>query len=990
MVSHTEEAKSISLDKNGCKKIRGRCYRCSVCGDQPQCEVNLEWTWKPLAAKMNEKLTDLVYWKPPLYSSNIMVAIINQSMITARPKGSIRKRKSSRSIRKTNLMADRSITDVASTQEKGTVRTKGSVRMQKLTNCRRKDTLVADNSITYEKEITTQVVATIRPQSSARKRKLSSSRRRNKLMAHNSMQEDLETPTNSVATTMPKGSVWKRKLSSYRRRETIIALNSIVLLMEATTKLVETDSQQSSFSKTVSRSWGRTNFVADDNIIEEIEEDEGTIQEDLSSMYCMDTKDTNSTIIVETLPEDYGLENQVDKENKICKTLENPQDFESAAKIEELENTVKVRKMKLSSSRRRSKLMANASTTEEMKEEHGSTINVRKKKLSSSRRRDRIKAENRMKEDMEKTDGSNVNEDESSLYSLDDQDNNVSILGESLPEGYECKNQNDNESKIYDKEHGSTVKVRKKKLSSSRRRDRLKAENIIKEDMEKDRSTVNEDECSLYSLDDRDNNLNILGESLPEDYEWKNQNDNESRLYEMTVENQQESSKAMESSRESNKEMGDKNREISMNNAPTQNKPGLVKYDSNKSNKSTGISTLFKLIEKLSRLHVRNCDNESKNNSKEINNRPSLKVYKRQMKLSLTHSNTSITSFNKALNQEDGILTSDPLLTAKPSITGFNIKQSQYKRAVSCESGFFEEYDTDNEDSTSGMENLHNTQRKNQNDNESRLYEITENHQESSKAMESSRESNKEMSDKKREISMNNVSTQNKPGLVKYDSNKSNKSTGISTLFKLIEKLSHLHVRKCDIESKNNSKERNKRPLVKVYQRQRQLSSTHSNTSITSINKALNKEDRVITSDPLLAAKPSITCVNIKPLQYKRSVSGESGFFEESNTDSEVTTSGMENLYSTQQQAMLHSLAELYEKKMRHKEMELDHLQTYVQTQNEVMMQLVQVSMELKANLDNLKNKQKLEKKSKTLTEKLNNDEQLHSSRSFTSNFNKK
>ncbi|XP_071524766.1 uncharacterized protein [Panulirus ornatus] len=35
-------------------------------------EEKLEWAWKPMAAMMNEDKTDLVYWIPPLYSSNLM------------------------------------------------------------------------------------------------------------------------------------------------------------------------------------------------------------------------------------------------------------------------------------------------------------------------------------------------------------------------------------------------------------------------------------------------------------------------------------------------------------------------------------------------------------------------------------------------------------------------------------------------------------------------------------------------------------------------------------------------------------------------------------------------------------------------------------------------------------------------------------------------------------------------------------------------------
>ncbi|XP_064102460.1 histone H3.v1-like isoform X2 [Macrobrachium nipponense] len=36
--------------------------------------LQLEWAWKPMAAVMNEKQTDLVYWIPPLYRNNIKTA----------------------------------------------------------------------------------------------------------------------------------------------------------------------------------------------------------------------------------------------------------------------------------------------------------------------------------------------------------------------------------------------------------------------------------------------------------------------------------------------------------------------------------------------------------------------------------------------------------------------------------------------------------------------------------------------------------------------------------------------------------------------------------------------------------------------------------------------------------------------------------------------------------------------------------------------------
>ena len=37
----------------------------------------MEWAWKPMAAVMNENKTDLIYWVPPLYASNILNSFTN-------------------------------------------------------------------------------------------------------------------------------------------------------------------------------------------------------------------------------------------------------------------------------------------------------------------------------------------------------------------------------------------------------------------------------------------------------------------------------------------------------------------------------------------------------------------------------------------------------------------------------------------------------------------------------------------------------------------------------------------------------------------------------------------------------------------------------------------------------------------------------------------------------------------------------------------------
>lgn len=84
-------------------------------------QLQLEWAWKPMAAMMNENQTDLVYWIPPLYSSNIVTTTsvhTRRPSITARPHAlaSSTQRKKKLSRRRAKLLSsDDSYEDVKDT-----------------------------------------------------------------------------------------------------------------------------------------------------------------------------------------------------------------------------------------------------------------------------------------------------------------------------------------------------------------------------------------------------------------------------------------------------------------------------------------------------------------------------------------------------------------------------------------------------------------------------------------------------------------------------------------------------------------------------------------------------------------------------------------------------------------------------------------------------------------------------------------------------------
>ncbi|CAL4079804.1 unnamed protein product, partial [Meganyctiphanes norvegica] len=254
--------------------------------------------------------------------------------------------------------------------------------------------------------------------------------------------------------------------------------------------------------------------------------------------------------------------------------------------------------------------------------------------------------------------------------------------------------------------------VRKKKLSSSRRRAKLTTEDSITEE-----STVKGDDSTTYCPDDQENNSSIVCESLPDDDEWENQDDNESGIHEEIVENQQE----YESGSEPDKDMSDIDKEILMHNSLICNTPVVVRCNTKKPKKLTSSPTLLKLMEKVSHIHglsgimhMKNKEKEESkvtNDQKKISNkknkRPSVKVYKKHAQRSSARSNSSVNSTNKTSNQEEIIITAEPLLSAKPSIKRANSKQPQ---CDDTESGIFDQYDTDNESTTSSMENQRNAQ----------------------------------------------------------------------------------------------------------------------------------------------------------------------------------------------------------------------------------------------------------------------------------------
>ncbi|CAL4221917.1 unnamed protein product, partial [Meganyctiphanes norvegica] len=164
--------------------------------------------------------------------------------------------------------------------------------------------------------------------------------------------------------------------------------------------------------------------------------------------------------------------------------------------------------------------------------------------------------------------------------------------------------------------HGTT---RKKKLSSStasRRRAKLTTDDIITEEMEEDRRSVKEDESTTFYPDDKHNNSSSVGESLPDDEGWENQDDNESGIHE---DNESVvSSQSMESGGKSDKELSDIDKEILMHNALLHSTPVIFRSNTIKSKKLTSRPTLLKLMEKVSHLHGLSGIMQMKHKDKEV------------------------------------------------------------------------------------------------------------------------------------------------------------------------------------------------------------------------------------------------------------------------------------------------------------------------------------------------------------------------------------
>ncbi|CAL4096814.1 unnamed protein product, partial [Meganyctiphanes norvegica] len=144
-----------------------------------------------------------------------------------------------------------------------------------------------------------------------------------------------------------------------------------------------------------------------------------------------------------------------------------------------------------------------------------------------------------------------------------------------------------------------------------------------------------------------------------------------------------------------------------MHNALLHSTPVIVRSNTNK-------QTQLKLMEKFSHLHGLSGIMQMKNKEKEVeqianepkknaNNKiPSVKVYQRHAQRSSVQGNSAVRSKNKSANQEEIIITAEPLLSANQGIKHVNAKKPQYD---DTESGIFDQSETDNETKTSNMKN---------------------------------------------------------------------------------------------------------------------------------------------------------------------------------------------------------------------------------------------------------------------------------------------
>ncbi|CAL4062090.1 unnamed protein product, partial [Meganyctiphanes norvegica] len=292
------------------------------------------------------------------------------------------------------------------------------------------------------------------------------------------------------------------------------------------------------------------------------------------------------------------------------------------------------------------------------------------------------------------------------------------------------------------------------------------------------------------------------------------------------------------------------------------------------------------------------------------------------------------------------------------------------------------EYSHDNRenDNTIAIESVQQDyELENQDDKECGIYinDIENRHENysilTSQVMDSSNDSDKEKNHMQKKVYMNNDLINNMFA-AKYNANKPNKPKSGQTLLKLMEKFSHLHSLQGIMQKKNknnevgnfvnNSNKKNKRPSVKVNKRHTKRSSTKSNSSVRSNSKISNQAEIIQTVEPLLSSNTSITYLNSTPPD------------SQSDTDNEDTLSNMENLRNAQIKMMMQILSQLYEKNLTRQDTELNHLRTHVQTHEKLMMQLVHLNMDLKADIDKLKYSHSLENESRTVNERLKTNEQ--------------
>ncbi|CAL4062088.1 unnamed protein product, partial [Meganyctiphanes norvegica] len=444
-------------------------------------QLSIECIWKPMAAMMKEKSIDKLYWNPCVYNSNL-TQITTQAVKTS-PKQS------------------------------------GSVRMMDQDN---NESRICDVNVEKPQESKDNVSSQSMEDElgntfKIRKKKLSSSRRGSKSIADDSFTENIEEDNpylysyNLKQVTTQSVKTSPTQLGSVRMMKLIRSQGMVKHPVYGSTIEVKIKVRKKK-KRPSSRRKGR--LKVNKCITKEMIQGRTSAKEVNSSAYCQDDSECNSRIVSEALLECDELEDHDDNESKIHeiveishenKTVVSPQSVE-----EEQEKTAKVRRKTFRSSRARA--ISDDSITENVEEDNGSTVKVRKKKLSSSRSRDKLWAQ--------KNNGSTAKEDNTCAFCQDDSEHNPRVVSESAPDDDdECGNQDNNESRIcglkvekphecknnvssqsMEEEPGNTVKVRKMKLSSSRRGSKSIADDSITENIEEDDSitqNIGEDDGSI-------------------------------------------------------------------------------------------------------------------------------------------------------------------------------------------------------------------------------------------------------------------------------------------------------------------------------------------------------------------------------------------------------------------------------------------------------------------------------------------------------------